>query len=361
MESLLFGQYIDLNMAVALQVVALGFIGGILSGFIGSGGAFFMTPGMMNLGAPGVVAVASNITHKYGKAMVGSRRHGEMGNVDKRLSLYMVITSFIGIRIAVWINTALFKMEGDSHGASTGAGASDLYISAVFVCILSVVAVSMLRDVLKSGESRKLADFLGRIYMPPYVYLKVADVRVSLWIILVAGLATGYLAGTIGVGGFIGVPAMIYLFGVPTAVAAGSELYLAQFMGAWGAINYAFQGMVDLRLTMLLYLGSLVGIYVGAYGVKVVKEVMIRLVTAIIILLCVVSRAIAVPIYLRQLGWTRMDPAWDPYFNQASKILLFVAGMSGAGMILFFVVKAYRQRRQVHQTFMSAEGLSEAA
>ena len=201
MESLLFGQYIDLNMAVALQVVALGFIGGILSGFIGSGGAFFMTPGMMNLGAPGVVAVASNITHKYGKAMVGSRRHGEMGNVDKRLSLYMVITSFIGIRIAVWINTALFKMEGDSHGASTGAGASDLYISAVFVCILSVVAISMLRDVMKSGEgegapSRKLADFLGRIYLPPYVHLKVADVRVSLWIILIAGLATGYLAGT---------------------------------------------------------------------------------------------------------------------------------------------------------------------
>jgi uncharacterized membrane protein YfcA len=366
MEALLFGQYIDIDMAVALQVVALGFIGGVLSGFIGSGGAFFMTPGMMNLGAPGVVAVASNITHKYGKAMVGSRRHGEMGNVDKRLSLYMVITSFIGIRIAVWINTALFNMEGDSHGTSTGAGASDLYISAVFVCILSVVAVSMLRDVMKKGKeddtpSRKLADFLGKIYMPPYVYLKVADVRVSLWIILLAGLATGYLAGTIGVGGFIGVPAMIYLFGVPTAVAAGSELYLAQFMGAWGAINYAFQGLVDLRLTMLLYLGSLVGIYVGAYGVKVVKEVMIRLVTAVIILLCVVSRAIAVPIYLRQLGWLQMDPAWDVYFNQASKVLLFLAGMSGAGMIMFFVIKAYRQRRQIHQTLLGGEGLSEAA
>jgi uncharacterized membrane protein YfcA len=366
MESLLFGQYIDINLAVAFQVVVLGLIGGILSGFIGSGGAFFMTPGMMNLGAPGVVAVASNITHKYGKAMVGSRRHGEMGNVDKRLSLYMVLTSFVGIRIAVWINTALFHMEGDSHGVSSGAGASDLYISGVFVCILSVVAISMLRDVRKGGKeeaepSRKLAELLGRIYLPPYVHLKVADVRVSLWIILIAGLATGYLAGTIGVGGFIGVPALIYLFGVPTAVAAGSELYLAQFMGAWGAINYAFQGLVDLRLTMLLYLGSLVGIYVGAYGVKVVKEVMIRLVTAVIILLCVLSRAIAVPIYLRQLGWTNMNPAWDSYFNQASKILLFVAGMSGAGMILYFVIKAYRQRRQIHQTLMSVEGISEAA
>ncbi|MFO8174503.1 MAG: sulfite exporter TauE/SafE family protein, partial [Longimicrobiales bacterium] len=161
------------------------------------------------------------------------------------------------------------------------------------------------------------------------------------------------------VGAFIGVPAMIYLFGVPTAVAAGSELYLAQFMGAWGAINYAFQGLIDLRLTLLLYLGSLVGIYVGAYGVKVVKEVVIRLVTALIILLCVISRAIAVPIYLRQLGWTRMDPALDVYFNQASKALLFVAGISGAGLIMFYVIKAYRQRRHIHETLMKTEGVPE--
>jgi len=366
METLFFGQFIDIDMAIAVQVVALGFIGGILSGFIGSGGAFFMTPGMMNLGAPGVVAVASNITHKFGKAMVGSRRHGEMGNVDKQLSLYMVLTSFVGIRIAVWINSALFHMEGDSHGAGGGSGASDLYISGVFVCILSLVAISMLRDVMKGGgdkgePSRKLADFLGKIYLPPYVHLKVADVRVSLWIIMIAGLATGYLAGTIGVGGFIGVPAMIYLFGVPTAVAAGSELYLAQFMGAWGAINYAFQGLIDLRLTLLLYLGSLVGIYVGAYGVKVVKEVVIRLVTSLIILLCVLSRAIAVPIYLRQLGWTQMDPALDVYFNQASKFLLFAAGLSGAGVILFYVVRTYRQRRQIHRTLMEPEGLADTA
>ena len=365
MEQLLFGQFVHLDLGIAIQVVLLGFVGGVLSGFIGSGGAFFMTPGMMNLGVPGVVAVASNITHKFGKAMVGSHKHGEMGHVDKRLALYMVTTSFIGIRIAVVINSALFHVEGDGHGAGGGSGASDLYISAVFICILSVVAIAMLRDVMKKSEdhqpSTKIADFLGKLYLPPYVNLKVADVRVSLWIILIAGLATGYLAGTIGVGGFIGVPAMIYLFGVPTAVAAGSELYLAMYMGAWGALNYAYQGLVDLRLTMLLYLGSLVGIFVGAYGVKVVREVMIRLVTAVIILLCVTSRAIAVPIYLRQLGWTNMDPAYDVYFNLASKVLLFAAGLSGCLMILYNVVKAYRQRREIHLTLLKVPELPESA
>ncbi|MFC1545274.1 sulfite exporter TauE/SafE family protein [Gemmatimonadota bacterium] len=359
MDQLIFNQFVHLDLGTIIQVVIIGFVGGTLSGFIGSGGAFFMTPGMMNLGVPGVVAVGSNIAHKFGKAMVGSRKHSEYGNVDKRLSLYMVLTSFVGIRIAVMINSALFKGGVDSHGTG-GSGGSDLYISAVFVCILSVVALSMLRDVRKQGgedgaPSMKLANAISRLHLPPYIHLKVADVRVSLWIIMVAGLATGYLAGTIGVGGFIGVPAMIYLFGVPTAVAAGSELYLAMFMGAWGAVNYAFQGMVDIRLTMLLYLGSLIGIFIGAYGVKVVKEVMIRLVTSIIILLCVLSRLIAVPVYLRQLGWIHMDPSRDVFFNQASKIMLFLAGFSGMAVILYNVIKAYRQRRRIATTLIHVQ------
>ncbi len=359
MENLLFGHFVHLDLSTALQVAILGFIGGTLSGFIGSGGAFFMTPGMMNLGVPGIVAVGSNITHKFGKALIGSRRHSEYGNVDKRLSIYMVATSFAGIRLAVWINSALFEGDVGEHGTG-GSGASDLYISAVFVLILSVVAISMLRDALRGrgqlerAPSTKIADFLAKLYLPPYIYFKVADVRVSLWIVLAAGLATGYLAGTIGVGGFIGVPAMIYLFGVATPVAAGSELYLAQFMGAWGAVNYAYQGFVDLRLTMLLYLGSLLGIFVGAYGVKVVKEVMIRVVTAVVILLCVISRVVATPVYLRQLSWINMNPEWDGYFNQASKLLLFAAGLAGMVVILYNVIKAYRQRRRVQITLIGA-------
>ena len=178
----------------------------------------------------------------------------------------------------------------------TGDAASDLYISIVFVSILSLVAISMLRDIIRSSrDSRQRAlhgassSFLARLRLLPEINFPVADVRVSLWVLLLVGLATGYLAGTIGVGGFIGVPAMIYVFGVPTAVATGTELYLAMFMGAFGALNYAYAGMVDLRLTVLLYLGSLVGIHIGVYGTKVVKEVMIRLVTSLIILLCVLS------------------------------------------------------------------------
>ena len=357
----MFEHFIQIDLATALQVILLGFIGGTLSGFIGSGGAFFMTPGMMNLGVPGVVSVGSNITHKFGKAMMGSRRHRELGNVDRRLGAFLVLTSFVGIRSAVWLNSMLFEQGVDSHGAGGGA-ASDLYISAVFIGLLTIVSVSMLRDSLRSrdksektaGPSMKIANFIGQLNLPPYIRFKEADVRVSLWILLGVGLITGYMAGTIGVGGFVGVPAMIYVIGIPTAVAAGTELYLAMYMGAYGAIDYAFQGFVDIRMTLLLYLGSLIGIYIGAYGTKVVKEVIIRIVTGAIILLCVISRAVAVPMYMRQLGWIEMNPEWDVYFNQASKVMLFIAGFSGVGIILFNVFKAYRRRGKIHATLKAA-------
>jgi uncharacterized membrane protein YfcA len=367
MHSLLDNMFVSLTLSTALQVSLLGFIGGVLSGFIGSGGAFFMTPGMMNLGIPGVVAVGSNITHKFGKAMVGSKQHGKLGNVDKRLGICLILASYVGIQIAVWINSMLFKEGGGGHGAG-GSAAADLYISMVFICILLFVAISMLRDALKSrgadgdqGPSMKIANFLSRLYLPPYISFPVSDIRISLWVLIAVGLATGYLAGTIGVGGFIGVPSMIYVFGVPTAVAAGTELYLAMFMGAFGALNYAFQGFVDIRLTLLLYTGSLLGIFIGVYGTKVVKEVLIRMVTGAIILLCVLSRAIAVPMYLRKIGWVTMNPHWDVYFNTASKFLLFAAGTSGTLIILFHVIRAYRQRRRIEQSLRGVQKTESSA
>jgi uncharacterized membrane protein YfcA len=345
--------FIALDFTTCWQVVLLGFIGGVLSGFIGSGGAFFMTPGMMNLGVQGVVAVGSNITHKFGKAMVGSRKHGEMGHVDKKLGIFMLVTALLGIRLAVWISSSLFG-SGDSHGQGAGA-AANLYISLVFIIILFFVSISMLRDSLRkreegdTGPSKRISEWLSGLKLFPMIEFPVADVRVSLWVILIVGLSVGYLAGTIGVGGFLGVPAMIYVFGVPTAVAAGTELFLAMFMGAFGAINYAMEGFVDIRMVLLLYLGSLLGIYIGAYGTKVVNERIIRLVTGVIIILCVISRAVAVPIYLGQLELVSLvEPSRYELLNSISKAILYLAGVSGVLLILVNVARGYiRHRRAI--------------
>ncbi|MEW5984718.1 MAG: sulfite exporter TauE/SafE family protein [Acidobacteriota bacterium] len=354
--------FIALDVSAVLQVIALGFIGGVLSGFIGSGGAFFMTPGMMNLGVPGIIAVGSNITHKFGKALVGSRKHCELGHVDHRLAAFMIATSFIGIQFAVWVNTRLFDAGGDGHGGSSGSAAGDLYISVVFVTVLSVVGASVMHEVWRTlrgreAQASRLASVLSNLSLPPIIHFRVSETRVSLWLILIIGLAVGYMAGTIGVGGFLGVPAMIYLFGVPTAVAAGTELYLAMFMGGFGCLSYAWQGMVDIRLTLLLYAGSLFGIFVGTYGTKIVRQVMIRLVTAVVILVCVLSRAVAIPIYLHHLGMVSLDAGADAYLNAVSKGLLFAAGLAGLAMILTLVVKAHRQRLAVQAAISGSRTL----
>jgi uncharacterized membrane protein YfcA len=340
--------FIVLDESTALQVVLLGFIGGILSGFIGSGGAFFMTPGMMNLGAAGAVAVGTNTAHKFGKALMGARVHMEMGHVDRKLAGWMLVTAAIGNGLAVWINAVVL---GNRHGES-GSAAGDLYISLIFVFVLSIVSVAMLRDALRhresgEGPSTKLAEFFARIRIPPVIHFRVADVKVSAWLIGLVGLATGFLAGTIGVGGFVGVPAMIYIFGIPSVVAAGTELYLAVFMGAWLALSYAWYGAVDLRLVMLLYLGSLTGVYIGAYGTRVVKEKIIRVVTGVIIALCVLSRAIAIPRYLKQLNLVQLPATLDLHFNRISKALLFASGIFGVAIILYFVLRAYVRRRRI--------------
>ena len=95
--------FITLDIQTVLEVIFLGFIGGVVSGFIGTGGAFIMTPGMMNLGVPGVMAVGTNIAHKFGKSIMGSKKHAEMGHVDRKLGFFMLITATIGIRAAVEI------------------------------------------------------------------------------------------------------------------------------------------------------------------------------------------------------------------------------------------------------------------
>jgi len=336
---------LNIDLHTALSIIMLGFMGGVLSGFIGSGGAFIMTPGMMNMGVPGIMAVSANIAHKFGKAMVGQKKHGEFGHVDRKLGLFMCISSFLGIQLAVLVNKKIF--------ASGGATGSDLYISLFFVGFLSIIGTSMLLDcrtkkgacgTADAGPSKALYNFFQKFALPPIIHFKTAGVKVSFWVLSFCGLLTGYLAGTIGVGGFIGVPAMIYIFGVPTAIAAGTELFLAMFMGAFGAFQYAWAGYIDLRLTLLLYLGSLVGLMIGTFSTKFVKEIYIRLVTAVIILLCVGSRAVVIPAYLNELGYAHVSEQTVHTVKMLSTILLFGSGIIATGMILVIAIGTHLKR-----------------
>ena len=336
-----------------LGVALLGFMGGTLSGFIGSGGAFLMTPGMMNLGVPGVMAVGANISHKFGKAMMGSKKHGEYGHVDKKLAIYLLFTALAGIKVAVWVNGYIFH--------SLGHAGSSLYVSLFFVLTLTLIGGSMLKDAMRTmkdsaaGPSKALVSLSSKLKFKPMIHFPVSGVNISLWTIVVIGIVIGYMAGTIGVGGFVGVPAMIYIFGVPTVIAAGSELFLAMFMGAWGAFNYALGGFVDLRLVLLLYAGSLVGIFVGAIGTALVKELYIRLVTAILILLCCVSRLLAVPTYLKEMNYLHFSDMAGQWLEIGSKFFLFGSGIIATALIIFFTFRAHFQNEKLTKRYRIPE------
>ncbi len=336
----------------ALVVILLGFMGGTISGFIGSGGAFVMTPGMMNLGVPGIMAVGANITHKFGKAMIGQRRHAQLGHVDKGLGLILMITSLVGIRTAVVVQQSFLERLGKDG--------SNLYVSLFFAATLSIIGCFLLKDAIKSvqrksgGPSGRLLALVQKVRVRPLVYLRVANIHVSLPLLIIVGFFTGYMAGTIGVGGFIGVPAMIYLFGVPTVVATGTELFLAMFMGAFGALNYGMEGFVDLRLVMLLFAGSLPGLFVGTVGTKLVRESYIRLVTAVLVLLCVLSRSLAVPGYLVALRWGQLNTKLVAELSLASTVLLFSSAAVATALIFYFVLRAYARERRVFRFYRPA-------
>ncbi len=322
-------EFMDLTLETALAVALLGFIGGILSGFLGSGGAFIMTPGMMNLGVPGILAVGSNITHKFGKAIVGSRSHGELGHVDKKLAIMMVVGLLTGVQVAVKVNSQIFE--------SMGRAASNLYISLIFIIVLTAITAVILRDLRQAGQdeerSPELAAKIQRVRIPPVVHFDVAGITVSVWFPLAVAFATGYLAGTIGVGGFIGVPAMIYLLGISTRVAAGTELFLAIFSGAWGAINYALRGYVDLRLVVLLYLGSLVGVQLGAIATEIVEQRVAKVALVTVIATSDLGRVVMIPEYLREMGYIQMGEGVGHLLSMTSTALLFGGALMAIGVI----------------------------
>jgi len=300
--------FIDINLYSGLALFVVGFVGGMVSGFIGSGGAFVLTPAMMTLGVPGIVAVASNICHKFPKSLVGAIKRHKYGQVDVKLGLIMGIFAEAGMLAGKQVMTGIKHSYGDLG--------TSLYVSVVFVVVLAIVGGFVLRDAYRMFQQEKaaggaamphtttkLARWVQSIHIPgTMVYFSSIKAKVSLLFIIPLGFATGMLAATIAVGGFIGVPAMIYFLGAPALMASATELVIAFVMGLGGTILYAMDGVVDIRLAMIILAGSLFGIQIGAIGTTYVKDSVVKLVMGLIMVIVLFSRFFYVPGYLSKLG-----------------------------------------------------------
>lgn len=337
--------FIDLNMYSIIFLFLVGFIGGLVSGFIGSGGAFVLTPGMMSLGVPGPVAVASNMCHKFPKALVGSIKRYRYGQVDIKLGVIMGLFAEIGVQVGIKVQTIILEKWGEAG--------SNLYVSLAFVFVLLTVGSFVMRDALRlakspdgEGKPNNLCKRLQAIELWPMLTFKRAGVRISMWFLIPVALATGMLAATIAVGGFIGVPGLMYIIGVTSIVASATELVIAFVMGLGGTLIWAYYGMVDIRLTLIILGGSLFGVQLGAIGTTYVKEYMIKMVMAVIMLIVALSRFLAMPKYLNKLSLTSFGDTTVSILTQTSFGVMVVALLIGAGIILASMFKARRLENQ---------------
>ena len=329
--------FVPLLVKALIYMIFVGFAGGLLSGFIGSGGAFVMTPCMMSMGVPGAIAVASNMCHKFPKSMVGGYKRYKYGQADLKLGVIVAISAIAGVQLGVYVQRWILDTWGQSG--------SSLYVSLAYVIILVIVGSYVFNDAWKLAKTgvdvktSKLAQALQKINLPPMIHFKRANLTISIWFTIPVGMGAGLLAATIGVGGFVGVPGMIYILGASALVASASELILAFIMGLTGSIQWGFAGLIDIRLTILLLAGSLIGVQLGALGTTYVKDYIVKLVMGSIMLVVAVSRGLMIPVYLSHLGLADIAAETSARLDMASFIVLVLSLTIGTVLILFYTIQ----------------------
>jgi uncharacterized membrane protein YfcA len=268
----------------ALLIVLLGFLVGVLSGMFGVGGGFLTTPLLIFYGIPPTVAVASATTQITGASVSGAMVHMRRGGVDLKMGGVMIVGGLAGS----FVGAGLFRLLQST-------GQIDVVIGFLYVLILGWIGILMLADSLKSLGYIRVPEPDARrprhnrwVASLPYRWRFHSS---GIYISPVAPLALGFLAGILTVflgigGGFILVPAMIYLLGMPARVVIGTSLIMILAVSAATTMVHALTTRaVDIVLAGLLLVGGVVGAQYGALLTLRIKPDLLRLALGVIILL----------------------------------------------------------------------------
>ena len=270
----------------ALFIVALGFLVGLLSGMFGVGGGFLTTPLLIFYGIPPTVAVASAATQITGASVSGVMVHMRRGGVDHKMGLVMIAGGLVG-SVA---GAAIFRLLQAS-------GRIDVAIGFLYVIILGAIGALMLKDSLialgfVAVEPRKAEEEAKRATrwvstLPLRWRFQESGLLVSPLAPFILGVIAGVLTVFLGIGGgFILVPAMIYLLGMPARVVVGTSLLMVLAVSAATTMVHALTTeAVDVVLAVLLLAGGVVGAQYGALLALRTKPDLLRLALGIIILL----------------------------------------------------------------------------
>jgi uncharacterized membrane protein YfcA len=264
-------------------LVLVGFTVGIVGGFIGVGGGYMVTPALIVFGFPGYMASGIDMTHIAGKGLVSTVRHRQLGNIDWTLALSMVAGTMLGVELGVRL-LVYFKKLGISGVVLLITSVAVMFTLFVYTQIETRRAHKKLEELEKEGkqagrelQTSTLPRFFQAIPLAPIVRCRTARVVVSMWVIVLVGAVTGVLAGFLGVGGgFIRVPALVYLVGSSTHIAVGTDLVEIVFSGGYGALRHSIEGHVDMMAVLFMICGAMIGAQFGSIATSFVRGPAIR-------------------------------------------------------------------------------------
>ena len=321
---------------IFLVSMAVGLAAGLITGCIGAGGGFIITPALMAAGVKGILAVGTDLFHIFAKAIMGTTVHKKLGNVSVSLAIAFLVGSGVGTFIGGAINKGLYNYD---------PLLSEAFISAVYAVLLGFLGFYALADFMRStrGDSGGgdahggpvsgtpgIAAKLQGMNIPPMIRFDEDFVpggkKLSGVIIAMGGVVVGIMAAIMGVGGgFITFPLFVYIYGVSSMTTVGTDILQIIFTAGLAAIGqYAIYGYVFYTLAMGMLIGSLVGIQVGALTTKVVKGIHIRGFYAVSIIAGFLNRAATLPKKFTELEVINISKPVCDWIEYVGNILFWV-------------------------------------
>ncbi len=257
---------------------------GLLSGLFGVGGGFLMTPLLMFIGIPPAVAVATEANQIVASSVSGVLAHWRRGNVDFKMGIVLLAGGVVGSSFGVWLFTLL-----------RGIGQVDLVIKLSYVVFLTIIGGVMLSESIRAALRRRKQTPTKRHHhywihgLPLKMRFRKSRLYISALLPLAVGFIVGVLSAIMGVGGgFIMVPAMIYLLGMPTVVVVGTSLFQIIFVTANVTLLQAITNQtVDVVLALLLLAAGVIGAQIGArFGSRLQGEHLRGLLAVLVLTVC---------------------------------------------------------------------------
>ncbi len=264
-----------------IYLVIVGFLVGILGGFFGVGGSFIAGPALRLVGLDWNFAVGTDLAHIVGKSVVAAKRHRALGNVDLPIA---------GAEAGAQLIQMLKR-----------AGNVNLIVSIVAIVVYLSISAFMLWESQKTLRSQKRRSSKEKVKGPiakrdrsafgpttrtiqrlkiwPMIALPTSGVKaISLWMILLVAFVGGVFGGFLGGGaGYIRMPSMVYVLGIPTHLAVGTDLFEIIISASYGTFTHAIKGNVDILIALVMHTGAAIGAQIGAISTQYFAGPKIRL------------------------------------------------------------------------------------